>query len=60
MEFKGQSKPRRREEGDARNAKWRALTPEQQLSDLKFRRGESKKQRDKIVTLLVRKVLEGK
>lgn len=55
MEFKGQSKPRRREEGDARNAKWRSLTPNEQLAELDRRPGESKRQRAKIL-----KVLEGK
>lgn len=55
MEFKGQSKPRRREEGDTRNAKWRALTPTEQLKELDRRPGESKRQRDKI-----QKLLEGK
>ena len=34
----------RRSEGDARNAKWRALTPEQQIRSLATRPGNSRKQ----------------
>ena len=55
MEFKGESKPRRREEGEERNKRWRTLTPAHQLDVLDHRPGESKRQRDKI-----KKVLEGK
>ena len=55
MEFKGQLKPRRRVEGDARNAKWRSLPPREQLAELGRRPGESKRQRSKI-----QKLLEGK
>lgn len=55
MEFKGQSKPKRRDEGDARNARWRALTPTEQLHELDLRPGDSERQRTKIL-----KLLEGK
>lgn len=55
MEFKGQSKPRRREEGDVRNAKWRSLTPAEQFKALGTRPGNCKRQRAKIL-----KLLEGK
>jgi hypothetical protein len=48
MEYKGQNKDRRREEGEARNEKWQKLTPSQQLQELDQRPGESKKQRAKI------------
>jgi len=48
MEYKGQSKDQRRQEGEERNEKWRKLTPSQQLQELDQRPGESKKQRDKI------------
>lgn len=41
-------KTRRRQEGEARDALWRALTPEQQLSELSKRRGQSLRQTARI------------
>jgi len=39
---------RLREESEERINKWREITPEQQIASLKTRRGESKKQIDRI------------
>jgi len=52
MEYKGQSKDRRRQEGEERNEAWRKLTPLQQLQVLDNRPGECKRQRGKIQQLL--------
>jgi hypothetical protein len=52
MEYKGQSKDQRRQEGEERNAKWQKLTPSQQLQELDQRPGASKRQRKKIQKLL--------
>jgi hypothetical protein len=39
---------RRREEGETRNAAWRALSKEQQVASLLGRRGESRRQLAKL------------
>ena len=39
---------RKRKEAEARNKAWRALTKEQQIQSLQSRRGNSKKQIEKI------------
>jgi hypothetical protein len=55
MQYKGQSKDQRRQEGEERNEAWRKLTPLQQLQVLDNRPGECKRQRGKIQKLLEEK-----
>jgi hypothetical protein len=45
-------KDQKRAEGEERNTKWQALTPEQQLKDLDLRPGDCAKQRAKILKRL--------
>jgi len=52
MEYKGQSKDQRRQEGEARNEKWQKFTPQQQLRHLDASGFVAKRQRAKIQKLL--------
>ena len=48
MRLRPDKKFSRKQEADRRNVEWRKLSPEQQIESLNSRRGNSKRQKEKI------------